>query len=155
MTDTLESQQDFRPEARAPKGVLTGARHDVPRMLSAFDVFAMSSRTEGLPLALPEAMTATLPVVATAVGGVPGIVPKETGFLVPHGDPDALRAPIARLLEDAIVKVQPTEFSIDEQAGFGCETHGILAGLIRRFSAARIVAVPGRRACRFGLRGGY
>ena len=54
-------------------------------------LFAMSSRTEGLPLALPEAMTSELPVVATAVGGVPSVVPEEAGVLVPHGDAPALR----------------------------------------------------------------
>lgn len=94
-----EIEKAIDPEVRKFV-VLAGARRDVPRVLASFDVFAMSSRTEGLPLALPEAMTATLPVVATAVGGVPGIVPAQTGFLVPHGDPEALRAPIARLIED-------------------------------------------------------
>ena len=80
---------------------LTGARHDIPRVLASFDVFASSSRTEGLPLAIPEAMTSGLPIVATAVGGVPGIVPEGTGVLVAHGDPAALRQAISRLLEDA------------------------------------------------------
>src|SRR5262249_208429 len=79
--------------------VLTGARRDVPRMLAAFDVFAMSSRTEGLPLALPEAMTSELPVVATKVGGIPGVVPENTGVLVPHGDERARRDAIQRLLD--------------------------------------------------------
>jgi glycosyltransferase involved in cell wall biosynthesis len=87
------------PDAR-PFVVLTGARRDVPRLLSAFDVFASSSRTEGLPLAIPEAMTAGLPVVATAVGGVPGIVPREVGVLVPHEDADGFRAALVRLLAD-------------------------------------------------------
>jgi glycosyltransferase involved in cell wall biosynthesis len=81
--------------------VLTGARRDVPSVLAAFDVFASSSRTEGLPLAIPEAMSAGLPVVATAVGGVPGIVPPEAGRLVPHGDEAALRAAIREMLADA------------------------------------------------------
>jgi sugar transferase (PEP-CTERM/EpsH1 system associated) len=80
--------------------ILTGARRDVPRVLSAFDIYASSSRTEGLPLALAEGMAARLPVVATAVGGVVDIVPPQTGVLVPHGDPEALRAPIKRLLDD-------------------------------------------------------
>jgi glycosyltransferase involved in cell wall biosynthesis len=79
---------------------LAGARHDVPKLLASFDLFAMSSRTEGLPLALPEAMTSRLPIVATAVGGVPSVVPDDVGLLVPHGDPAALRGAIGRLLED-------------------------------------------------------
>jgi glycosyltransferase involved in cell wall biosynthesis len=104
----LVGEGTARPEIEAaiePKNrpwvVLTGARHDVPRLLCAFDLFASSSRTEGLPLALPEAMTSGLPIVATAVGGVPGIVPKDTGVLVPHGDDAALRGAIQRLLDDA------------------------------------------------------
>jgi glycosyltransferase involved in cell wall biosynthesis len=79
---------------------LTGARHDVPRVLTAFDLFASSSRTEGLPLAVPEAMTSHLPVVATAVGGVPGIVPADAGVLVPHGDEATFTAALDRLLHD-------------------------------------------------------
>lgn len=85
-------------ESARPFVTLTGARRDVPDLLRSFDVFAMSSRTEGLPLALPEAMTSMLPVVATAVGGVPSVVPPEVGLLVRHGDADALRTSIERLL---------------------------------------------------------
>jgi glycosyltransferase involved in cell wall biosynthesis len=45
-------------------------------------------------------MTSHLPVVATAVGGVPGIVPPEAGVLVPHGDPATFTAAVDRLLRD-------------------------------------------------------
>jgi glycosyltransferase involved in cell wall biosynthesis len=69
---------------------LTGARRDVPALLASFDVFAMSSRTEGLPLVVPEAMASGLPVVSTAVGGLPGVISPEVGLLVPHGDAEAL-----------------------------------------------------------------
>jgi glycosyltransferase involved in cell wall biosynthesis len=86
--------------------VLTGARRDVPRLLASFDLFAMSSRTEGLPLALPEAMTSELPVVATAVGGVPSVVPEQAGELVPHGDASALRAAIERFLDDNDARIR-------------------------------------------------
>jgi glycosyltransferase involved in cell wall biosynthesis len=86
--------------ASRPFVVLAGARRDVPKVLSALDVFAMSSKTEGLPLALAEAMTAELPVVATAVGGVPTVVPKGAGILVAHGDAPAMTAAIRRLLDD-------------------------------------------------------
>ena len=84
----------------APFVTLTGVRRDVPRLLASFDVFAMSSRTEGLPLVVPEAMACGLPVVATAVGGLPGIVPAPVGVLVPHGDASALTAAIAPLVAD-------------------------------------------------------
>jgi glycosyltransferase involved in cell wall biosynthesis len=71
---------------------LLGARSDVPRLLTALDAFVLSSRTEGLPLVIPEAMAAGLPVVSTAVGGIPMVIdPGATGFLVPAGDEAALR----------------------------------------------------------------
>jgi glycosyltransferase involved in cell wall biosynthesis len=54
--------------------ILTGQRMDVPRLLPAFDVFALPSSTEGLPLVVPEAMAVGLPVVATAVGGLPEVL---------------------------------------------------------------------------------
>jgi glycosyltransferase involved in cell wall biosynthesis len=81
---------------------LTGARADVPALLAAFDVFALSSRTEGLPLVIPEAMATALPVVSTAVGGIPDVLEEAvTGFLVPAGDAAALRARLAALCADA------------------------------------------------------
>jgi sugar transferase (PEP-CTERM/EpsH1 system associated) len=79
---------------------LTGARRDVPAMLASFDVFAMSSRTEGLPLVVPEAMASSLPVVSTAVGGLPGVVSPEVGLLVPHGDAEALGRALGALASD-------------------------------------------------------
>lgn len=102
----IEKAVSQLPASKRSFVTLTGARHDVPKVLCAFDVFASSSRTEGLPLALPEAMTSGLPLVATAVGGVPGIVPKETGVLVPHGDAAVLGEAIAGLLSDAPRRAQ-------------------------------------------------
>ncbi|MBS1121393.1 MAG: glycosyl transferase group 1 [Deltaproteobacteria bacterium] len=80
--------------------VMTGRRMDVPRLVHAFDVFALSSKTEGLPLVVPEAMAAGLPIVATAVGGLPSVVDEGvTGLLVPVED-RALGAALARLESD-------------------------------------------------------
>jgi glycosyltransferase involved in cell wall biosynthesis len=76
-------------------------RSDIPRLYSAFDVFALSSDTEGLPLVVPEAMASELPVVSTAVGGVPAVVRAgETGLLVPAADREALSAALAELAGD-------------------------------------------------------
>jgi glycosyltransferase involved in cell wall biosynthesis len=79
---------------------LVGERTDVADLLPAFDVFAMSSRYEGLPCAVVEAMRCGLPVVATAVNSVPDlVVPGVSGLLVPPAAPRTLAAAIDRLLE--------------------------------------------------------
>ena len=81
--------------------VFTGARDDIPLILKAIDLIVLPSVTEGLPLILLEAMAAALPVVATAVGGVPeAVVDGETGLLVPSRDPGALAQGMAALLKE-------------------------------------------------------
>jgi glycosyltransferase involved in cell wall biosynthesis len=72
----------------ADRVLLLGNRTDVPAILPAFDVFAMSSRFEGLPCAIVEAQQCGIPVVATAVNAVTDVVvPGETGLLVPPERP--------------------------------------------------------------------
>lgn len=78
---------------------LAGEREDVPALLPGLDIFVMTSLYEGLPCALVEAMQCGLPVVATAVNGVPEVVvPGVTGLLIPPADPKACAAAIAGLL---------------------------------------------------------
>lgn len=78
-----------------------GYRDDVPTLLAASDVFVLSSRSEGLPLALLEAMALGVPPVATRVGGVPDVVRGEqTGILVRPGEPLALAEGMLKLMED-------------------------------------------------------
>jgi glycosyltransferase involved in cell wall biosynthesis len=87
--------------ARATGVELLGERDDVPAQLAASDVFVLSSRSEGLPLSVLEAMAAGLPVVATAVGGVSeAATDGETALLVPPDDVDALEQALTRLLGD-------------------------------------------------------
>jgi len=80
---------------------LFGHRADVPSILPAIDVFAFPILWGGLGRALTEAMIVGLPVVASAVNGVPEIVEHErTGLLVPPGDASALAGGVVRLLAD-------------------------------------------------------
>jgi glycosyltransferase involved in cell wall biosynthesis len=80
---------------------LLGKRNEVPEYLAASDVFVLSSNWEGNPLAVMEAMAAGLPVVATAVGGVPELVESgQQGILVPPGDCSAFTDAMRTLLND-------------------------------------------------------
>lgn len=70
------------------------------RFLAAFDAFVLSSRTEGTPIALFEAMAAGIPIIATGVGGVPDVLASGTeALLVPPEDPGALAGAIAATLD--------------------------------------------------------
>jgi glycosyltransferase involved in cell wall biosynthesis len=81
---------------------LLGYRSDMAEAFRAIDVFALSSLREGLPNVLLEAMASSVPVVATAIAGIPRLVADgENGLLVPAGSEEALAHAIGRLLADA------------------------------------------------------
>ncbi len=79
---------------------LLGVRDDVADLMAASDALVLSSRHEGLPNVVIEAMLARLPVVATAVGGSPELVDAPvTGLLVDAGDADALAAAMRKITD--------------------------------------------------------
>ncbi len=81
--------------------LLAGFRLDVLSLHKAFDVFVMSSITEGLGTSLLDAMAAAKPIVATTAGGIPEVVVDgDTGFLVPPRDHEAMADAIITLLKD-------------------------------------------------------
>jgi glycosyltransferase involved in cell wall biosynthesis len=84
-----------------------GVRSDIPDLLRAADVFVFPSRWEGNPLSVMEAMAAGLPVVATAVGGVPELVEDgASGILVPNEDLHGLVAAMQRMAQNPDLREQ-------------------------------------------------
>jgi glycosyltransferase involved in cell wall biosynthesis len=78
-----------------------GLRTDIPDVLSAMDVFVLSSDWEGNPLSVMEAMASGLPIVSTAAGGVPDLFESgKEGFIVQPGDAQGLSHSMASLLGD-------------------------------------------------------
>jgi glycosyltransferase involved in cell wall biosynthesis len=103
---------ELRPkvEQAAAKGLqggsflLAGWREEIPDLLRAFDVFLLTSRWEGLPKVVPQALLSGVPVVATAVDGTREIVEDGVdGFLAPPGDVEALARRVADLLSGRAV----------------------------------------------------
>ena len=106
--------------------LLAGFRPDVLSLHKAFDIFVMSSITEGLGTSLLDAMAAAKPIVATATGGIPEVVVHDsTGFLVPPRDHAAMADAIVRLLKNPALRQRMG------QAG--------LARARQRFSAERML----------------
>jgi len=99
LREELESQARTLPVERV---LFLGMRSDIPRLLGSLDVFALSSTTEGMSMALLEAMASGCAVVATAVGGNVEVIQNGmTGCIVPPGDANAFSAALVGLLKDA------------------------------------------------------
>jgi glycosyltransferase involved in cell wall biosynthesis len=120
-------EQHARDRALADRVHFTGWRRDIAATVADLDVVVLSSRNEGTPVALIEALAAARPVVGTDVGGVRFVVQDHhNGFLVPPGDSNALADRINRLLADPHLR---------QQMG----AHG-RAHVRDRFSSKRLVA---------------
>jgi glycosyltransferase involved in cell wall biosynthesis len=84
---------------------LPGARMDIDVMMRRFSVFTLSSIAEGIPVTILEAMASGLPVISTAVGGVPEVVQEgATGALVPARDAQAMAGAMARYVSDPALR---------------------------------------------------
>lgn len=103
-----ESLQAIAREVGAlDRVVFFGHTRNPEFVMRAFDVFAMSSDTEQMPLGLLEAMACGLPVAATAVGDIPQMVAQENSrFLVPQGAIDALASALRQLIENPSLRTQ-------------------------------------------------
>ena len=81
--------------------IFTGARTDVPEILSSLDILILPSLSEGFPIILLEAMASSCPIVASEVGGVKELIENgKTGLLVPSADSQALAEAIRELLQN-------------------------------------------------------
>lgn len=101
--DGQQSEELLRPAAELGDGViLAGRRVDVMRVLDAVDICLHPSRADAFPTTILEAMAAGVPILATAVGGIPEMVTHgSTGFLVPAPpDPAHVADGLSRLLEN-------------------------------------------------------
>ncbi len=101
-----------------------GFRKDVPEQLAKFDIFVLSTRTEGFGISILEAMASGVPVVASRVGGVPEIIADgKNGLLFDVGDVSALADKIVKLIEDdELRKLLVANAKDDVKRRFGCET---------------------------------
>jgi glycosyltransferase involved in cell wall biosynthesis len=129
---------------------LPGFRADAIAALRAFDIFVMSSVTEGLGTSLLDAMAAAKPIVATRAGGIPEVVSEgETGFLVEPRDRAGMAAAIVRLLRDeelrrrcgaaGLARVR-AYFSAERMVSATLEVYAGLVGTHRAGDTARHVA---------------
>ena len=78
----------------------------MPRWLAAADIAVSSSRSEGLPFNIMEAMACGLPSVASAVKGHTDLIGPENGLLYPYGDAKAFAAAVERLVSDAALRAE-------------------------------------------------
>lgn len=96
-----EIMKQIRREGMEAHFRFTGYVTNVESILPAFDVFVLSTHWEGFPLVILEAMARGLPVVATAVDGIPEVVESgRTGLLFEEGDADSLASHLVRLLAE-------------------------------------------------------
>ena len=101
------SERDALEQQAASLGISNritwhGLVENAGSLLTAFDAFVLSSRTEGTPITLFEAMHAEVPIVATRVGGVPDVVSSSHAILVPSEQPRMIAEALAQVANDPV-----------------------------------------------------
>jgi glycosyltransferase involved in cell wall biosynthesis len=114
-----------RASAAGVRAVFAGQRTDVPALLRACDVIAVPSRQEAFGRIIIEAMASRVPVVASAVGGIPEVcTDRLTALLVPPEDPDALAAALHATLTDTTATAARVQAAAsDVAARFDLDVH--------------------------------
>ncbi|HEX6329478.1 MAG TPA: glycosyltransferase [Jiangellaceae bacterium] len=122
---------------------LLGYRPDAVRVLAGCDVFTLASHYEGLPVALMEALALGLPVVVTAVGGIPDAVTSgREGLLVPPRRPDLLAAGLLKVVRDAGMRRDLADAAFHRGADFDIsravrQVEAVYRGLVGAVAPAR------------------
>ena len=120
-----------------------GQRDDVLRLLAGSDAFVLASRQEGLPVSLMEATSMGMPIVGTAVGGVPQVIADGVdGLIVPPGSPERLADALQRIVSDPDLRSRLGRAAKDKSAMFDVreasrEIEGIYLDLVTRARARR------------------
>lgn len=155
----LEDELRARVEAEDLPVRLLGRRRDVPALLAAADVAVVPSVWEGQPLVVQEILRAGRPLVATRVGGIPGMVgagrapdqgaahrgpllrgpESEAALLVPAGDAEALERAVTRILDDPALAARLGEAAGRRAAALPGEDDAVdqLAGIYEELAWAR------------------
>ena len=114
---------------------LMGHQPDAPSLMAGFDVFAMASHWEGLPVAFMEARALGLPVVVTSVGGLTDHVQDGVdGLLVPARDDSALETALLRVIDDPDLRHRLSVASADAASTF--DARSVAAEVERRYDSA-------------------
>ena len=98
-----------------------GSQSNVYPYLQAADIFLLPSRYEGMPMTIIEAMGTGLPIVATAVGGVPDMLKQEESGLLTTCDPDAVADAVLRLAQDLQLRERLGRTAKQESRRFSAE----------------------------------
>ena len=99
--DAEQMVKDLKIENRF---IFTGLRRDVPELMTAFDIFVLSSLWEGLPRVLPQAMATGLPIVATSIdGSAEAVEDGLNGFLVPPKMPEEIAKKVIYLIDNPAI----------------------------------------------------
>ncbi len=115
-----ELEQTARELGVSGRVLFLGIRYDLRSLYADLDVFVLSSRNEGTPVALIEALAAGVPAVATKVGGIPDVVgASAAAVLVEPDDPEGLAHAVASLLEDPEARAAMSTAGPGAVTGYG------------------------------------
>jgi glycosyltransferase involved in cell wall biosynthesis len=118
-----------RAEAASVRARFLGRRDDIPALLAAADVVVLPSLWEGQPLIVQETLRAGRPLVASRAGGIPDLTGEDAALLVPPGDPGALSAAAASVLDDPVLAKKLSEAALQRSRSLPSEQDALDAAM--------------------------